>query len=80
VDLPGHDDESVHAMRLWSGGDADGVGDVAGTVGVSRGRVPLGSGEHQGACRGEDEVDQVGRFLHGVGAVGDHNAVHLGVL
>ncbi len=79
VDVVVGDDQHAAALRPLVGGDADGVVDVERTVGAEGRRRSHRAGEHDRLVALDDEVEEVGGLLHRVGAVGDGNAVDVGL-
>ena len=78
-DGPGKRQQHSHSPRPRRTGDGDGAGQIAGTVRrVGVGRL-LRSGEHHRAGIIVGEVNEIGRFLHRVRTVSDHDAQHLRV-
>jgi hypothetical protein len=59
-------------------GKSDGISQIARTIGCGVGSPAHGTGEdHATTGRNvpEEQIAQVGRLLHGVGAVGDHDSL-----
>lgn len=77
MDASVEDDEDAEVAD--GGGDLERVVEVAGAVAVAGAEGTLGAGQDDRAGVGVVEVEEEGRLLQGVGAVGDHDAVDAGV-
>ena len=75
VDVVVGDHEHAASLRPRIARDADGVVDVQRPVGAERGRRPHRAGQHDRLVALDDEVEEVRRLLHRVGAVRDRDAV-----
>ena len=74
------DDEGALAAGFGEGGDADGVDEIEVGVGAEGGPRAHGADDHDGFVGAYGEVEEVGGLLEGAGAVGDDEAVYLGLL
>ncbi len=79
VDLLADDDEGAATAGVGVGGGADGRGQVRRPVPAGVGERAHRPAEHDGLRARDREVEEVRGLLEGVGAVGDHDAVHGGV-
>ena len=78
VDLAVHGEHRTFALGLRIDGDADCVQQIARAVEVGFRGVALGADQDHGLVGIDGEVEPVGGFFQGVGAVGDDDAGHLG--
>ena len=74
VDFVVQDEQDALAAGGGGSGSTDGVQEVERPVGADGGGGAHGADEDDGAVVLDGEVEEVGGFLHGVGAVGDDDA------
>ena len=79
VDVVVGDDEHAASLRPRIRRDADRVVDVQRPVGADRRRRPHRADEDDRLVALHDEIEEVRRFLHRVGAVRDRDAVDIGL-
>ena len=80
LDLVVHGDEHALATCVLAGRHAHGAVQVQRTVSRQGRARAHGADQHDGLVRVHREVQEIRRFFHGVGAMGDDDAIHIRLL